>query len=105
MARRSGGNLSIWNIDQHSWNPHIAHNGYDILRQGPLGVCSWNRIWTQNSPLIRGAIIGAVVSLLIAIPSGITGGALLMVEGVVYGIITDIVATKFSPDLNRVSID
>jgi len=46
-----------------------------------------------------------VVSLLIAIPSGITGGALLMVEGVVYGIITDIVATKFSPDLNRVSID
>ena len=56
-------------------------------------------------PLIRGAIIGAVVSLLIAIPSGITGGALLMGAGVVYGIIIDIVATRFSPDLNRVSID
>ena len=56
-------------------------------------------------PLIRGAIIGAVVSLLIAIPSGITGGALLMGTGVVYGIIIDIVATRFSPDLNRVSID
>jgi hypothetical protein len=56
-------------------------------------------------PLIRGAIIGAVVSLLIAIPSGIIGGALLMGAGVVYGIVTDLVATKFSPDLNRVSID
>jgi hypothetical protein len=56
-------------------------------------------------PLIRGAIIGALVSLLIAIPSGITGGALLMGAGVVYGIIIDLVATKFSPGLNRVSID
>ena len=56
-------------------------------------------------PLIRGAIIGAMVSLLIAIPSGITGGAFLMGAGVVYGIIIDIVATRFSPDLNRVSID
>jgi hypothetical protein len=56
-------------------------------------------------PVIRGAIIGAVVSLIIAIPSGITGGALLMGAGVVYGIIIDLVATKFSPDLNRVYID
>ena len=56
-------------------------------------------------PLIRGAIIGAVVSLLIAIPSGITGGALLMGAGVVYGMVTDLVATKFSPGLNRISVD
>jgi hypothetical protein len=56
-------------------------------------------------PLIRGAIIGAVVSLLIAIPSGITGGALLMGAGVVYGIVIDLVATKFSPGLNRVYVD
>jgi hypothetical protein len=56
-------------------------------------------------PLIRGAIIGAVVSLLIAIPSGITGGALLMGAGVVYGLVIDLVATKFSPSLNRVSVD
>ena len=56
-------------------------------------------------PLIRGAIIGAVVSLLIAIPSGVTGGTLLMGAGVVYGIVTDLVATKFSPDLNRVFVD
>ncbi len=56
-------------------------------------------------PLIRGAIIGAVVSLLITIPSGITGGALLMGAGVVYGMVTDLVATKFSPGLNRISVD
>lgn len=56
-------------------------------------------------PLIRGAIIGAVVSLLIAIPSGVIGGALLMSGGVVYGIVIDLVATKFSPGLNRVPID
>ena len=56
-------------------------------------------------PLIRGAVIGAVVSLLIAIPSGITGGALLMGAGVVYGIIVDLVATKFFPGQNRISID
>ena len=56
-------------------------------------------------PLIRGAIIGAVVSLLIAIPSGITGGALLMGAGVDYGMVTDLVATKFSTGLNRISVD
>jgi len=46
-----------------------------------------------------------VVSLLITIPSGITGGALLMGAGVVYGMVTDLVATKFSPGLNRISVD
>ncbi|MGD0953701.1 MAG: hypothetical protein ABR985_15155 [Methanotrichaceae archaeon] len=46
-------------------------------------------------PLIRGAIIGAVVSLLIAIPSGITGGALLMGAGVVYGMVTDLWRPNF----------
>jgi hypothetical protein len=56
-------------------------------------------------PLIRGAIIGAVVSLIVAIPSGIIGGAFLMGAGVVYGIVTDLVATKFSTGLNRVAID
>jgi hypothetical protein len=48
-------------------------------------------------PLIWGAVIVAVVSLLIVIPSGITGGALLMGAGVVYGIIIDLVATEFFP--------
>jgi hypothetical protein len=56
-------------------------------------------------PFIRGAIIGAVVSLLIAIPSGIIGGALLMGAGIVYGMIIDLVATKFSRDMNRVFVD
>jgi len=55
--------------------------------------------------LIRGAVIGAVVSILIAIPSGITGGALLMGACVVYGIIIDLVSTKFFPGQNQISID
>jgi len=46
-------------------------------------------------PLIRGAIIGAVVSLLIAISSGFTGGALLMGASVVYGITNDKVQVQF----------
>lgn len=56
-------------------------------------------------PLTRGTIIGAVVSLLIAIPSDIIGGALLMGAGVVYGIAIDLGATKLSPELNRISVD
>ena len=92
-------------MDQHSWSSNVAHTGYDILRPSPLGFVVGIVYGLKIHPLIRGAIIGAVVSLLIAIPSGITGGTLLMGAGVVYGIVTDLVATKFSPDLNRVFVD
>lgn len=82
--------------------PILATIFYDRILLGfVVGIADGFKI----NPLIRGAIIGAVVSLLIAIPSGITGGALLVGAGVVYGIFIDLVATKFSPGLNRVSID
>ena len=82
--------------------PILATIFYDRVLLGfVVGIANGLKI----HPLIRGAIIGALVSLLIAIPSGITGGALLMGAGVVYGIFIDLVATKFSPDKNRVSID
>lgn len=82
--------------------PILATIFYDRVLLGfVVGIADGLKI----HPLIRGAIIGAVVSLLIAIPSGVIGGALLMSGGVVYGIVIDLVATKFSPGLNRVPID
>jgi len=49
-------------------------------------------------PVLRGAILGAILSFAITIPAFEQGtGALIMVPfGVVYGIIADFVATKFS---------
>lgn len=82
--------------------PILATIFYDRVLLGfVVGIAGGLKI----HPLIRGAIIGAVVSLLIAIPSGVTGGALLISAGVVYGIVIDLMATKFSPGLNRVPID
>jgi hypothetical protein len=47
-------------------------------------------------PILRGAIIGAIVSLEIAIPSGTTGGAILLGAGMLYGAIIDLVATRLT---------
>ncbi|RLG33847.1 hypothetical protein DRN97_04050 [Methanosarcinales archaeon] len=49
-------------------------------------------------PVLRGAILGAIVSFVMTIPAFEQGtGALILVPfGVVYGIIADFVATKFS---------
>lgn len=56
-------------------------------------------------PIIRGAIIGASVSLLIAIPSGVVGGALLMGAGIIYGIAIDVLATRFSRIPDKIQIE
>ena len=47
-------------------------------------------------PIAKGAILGAIVSIAMAIPLGISGGLTLVAFGIVYGIITDFVATKLS---------
>jgi len=44
---------------------------------------------------IRGALLGAVVSAGIAIPSGMEGGLMLLVAGMIYGAIIDLVATRW----------
>ena len=49
----------------------------------------------KTRPIIRGAILGAVISTAIAIPAG-EGGLILIAFGIVYGIITDFIATKIS---------
>lgn len=43
---------------------------------------------------LRGALIGAIVSIAIMIPGG-SGAAILLVFGAAYGAIADVVATKF----------
>jgi len=52
------------------------------------------------NPVVRGAIIGAIVTMAMSIYSivdgQITGGLVLIGFGVVYGIIADVLATKFS---------
>lgn len=51
-------------------------------------------------PVIRGGLIGAIVTLTISLIPIIDGepfgGLILLVFGVVYGIIADVVATRFS---------
>lgn len=61
-----------------------------------LGVVIGIAYGLDLHPLIRGGTLGAIVSLEIAIPSGIAGGALLLGAGIVYGILIDMIATKFS---------
>lgn len=45
-------------------------------------------------PMLRGAALGLAVSLEIALPSGFQGGALLLGAGAIYGIVTDLLATR-----------
>lgn len=49
----------------------------------------------KTHPVIRGAILGAIISTAIAIPAS-EGGLILIAFGIVYGIITDFIATKIS---------
>lgn len=47
------------------------------------------------NPILRGAVIGAVVTGAMAIYSA-EGSLILIAFGIVYGIITDVIATKYS---------
>ena len=51
-------------------------------------------------PVLRGALIGVIISLAISLMNmidvGISDGAAFIGFGIVYGIIADVVATKFS---------
>jgi len=81
-----------------------------VITTGLLALIVYNRILIglfigvgDNIPLhpvIRGALIGAIISLAMAIMSmidtGLTDGLTLIAFGVVYGIIADVVATRFS---------
>ncbi|MCW3135047.1 MAG: hypothetical protein N2V78_12070 [Methanophagales archaeon] len=57
-----------------------------------IGIADTIKVYS----VIRGAILGAVVSTAMAIPAGM-GGLTLMAFGIAYGAITDIIATKLAP--------
>ena len=81
-----------------------------VITTGLLALIVYNRILIglfigigDNIPLhpvIRGALLGATISLAMAImpmiDKGIIDGVTLIAFGIVYGIIADFVATKFS---------
>ena len=81
-----------------------------VITTGLLALIVYNRILIgffigmgdniTLHPVIRGALLGATISLAMAImpmiDTGITDGLTLIGFGVVYGIIADFVATKFS---------
>lgn len=46
--------------------------------------------------IIRGIIIGAIISMTMAIPAGLDG-LKLIAFGIAYGAITDVIATKLAP--------
>ncbi len=81
-----------------------------VITTGLLALIVYNRVLIglfiglgDNIPLhpvIRGAVIGAIISLAMAIrgmiDTSITDGLTFIAFGVVYGIIADFVATKLS---------
>jgi len=81
-----------------------------VVTTGLLAVVVYNRVLLglfvglgDNIPLhpvIRGALIGVIISLAMALMNmidvGISEGAAFIGFGIVYGIIADVVATKFS---------
>ncbi|MCW7073032.1 MAG: hypothetical protein OCU20_03935 [Methanophagales archaeon] len=81
-----------------------------VITTGLLALIVYNRILIglfvgvgdniTLHPVIRGALLGAIISLTIAImpmiDRSLTDGLTLIAFGVVYGIIADFVATKFS---------
>ncbi len=81
-----------------------------VITTGLLALIVYNRILiglfvgvADNIPLhpvFRGALIGAIISLAMAImpmiDTGLTDGLTLIAFGVVYGLIADLVATKLS---------
>ncbi|NYT02991.1 MAG: hypothetical protein GKC10_09600 [Methanosarcinales archaeon] len=73
--------------------PILASIFYDRLL---LGLAVGMAEGIDLHPLIRGSAIGLVVSLVIAIPAGYYGGALLLAAGLVYGAVIDLAATRFS---------
>ena len=81
-----------------------------VITTGLLAVVVYNRVLLgllvglgdtiPLHPVPRGAVIGVIVSLAISLMNmidvGISDGAAFIGFGIVYGIIADIVATKFS---------
>ena len=73
--------------------PILAATFYDRVLIGiVIGIADC----IKAQPALRGAVLGAIVSVVIAIPSGTTGGAILIGAGIVYGVIIDLVATRTS---------
>lgn len=73
--------------------PILASIFYDRLLLGfVVGIADGIDV----RPAMRGLVLGLVVSALIAIPSGLEGGAILMAAGAVYGLVIDILASRFS---------
>ena len=47
-------------------------------------------------PWLRGAKIGAIIGLAIAIPSGWQGGAILLIFSIIYGIVIDVITSRIA---------
>jgi hypothetical protein len=81
-----------------------------VLTTGLLAVVVYNRVLLglvvglgddiPLHPVLRGALIGVIISLAMALMNmidvGISDGVAFIAFGIVYGIIADVVATKFS---------
>jgi hypothetical protein len=57
-----------------------------------IGIADTIKVYS----VIRGVILGAIVSIAMAIPAGMDG-FILVAFGMAYGAITDVIATKLAP--------
>lgn len=84
---------TIWKYPGQFGMPILASIVYNRALMGfVIGIADNIKV----HPIVRGAVLGAIVSIAIGIPSGISGVLTLTAFGIVYGIITDLVATKLS---------
>ena len=67
-----------------------------IYNRGLMGFIIGIAENIRAHPILRGLVLGAIISIAIGIPSGLSGLSTLVAFGIVYGIIIDTIATKLS---------
>lgn len=65
-----------------------------ILNRALLGFVIGISGWKKINPLVHGAVIGLIVSLLMAVYANLNGAIMVLIAGVVYGIAIEYVATN-----------
>ena len=93
----------MWQVDEGNLDPELATAwalAYTVFNRVLIGFVVGVADRINLHPVLRGAAIGAVVSLMIGIfpllGGDIMGALMVSAFGVVYGVIADVVATKFS---------
>lgn len=87
--------LHVRNHDEIPWTVFNNDSGLDCVPPGMMGFVIGIAENIKMKPLLRGAVLGAIVGMAMSISVG-EGAVILIVFSIVYGSFIDAVATKFS---------